>query len=218
MGAENGGAFHAWERMTASVTSDRSKSAPTVDDGRAKHQPVELAVVVPTFNEHDNIRPFLVRLEAALDGISWEAIFVDDDSSDGTAHLVGEIAQQNPRIRVIRRIGRRGLSSACVEGVLSSSAPNFAVIDADMQHDETLLPLMLERLREYDLDIVIGSRYAEGGSIEGWDERRRLISYVTSRAARLVTKAELRDPMSGFFVMRRQPFDETVRNLSQQGF
>jgi dolichol-phosphate mannosyltransferase len=181
-------------------------------------QPVELAVVIPTFNERDNISPLLHRLATALDGMRWEAIFVDDDSPDGTADFVRAIAQQNPQVRIIRRIGRRGLASACVEGALSSSAPYFAVIDADMQHDETILPQMLERLKEEDLDLVVGSRYVEGGSVGTLDKRRRIISRLASRAARLVIKVELRDPMSGFFLMRRRAFDEAVRNLSQQGF
>ena len=181
-------------------------------------QAIELAIVIPTFNERENIRPLLARLEAALNGIRWEAIFVDDDSPDGTADLVRQLAQQNARVRVLHRIGRRGLTSACVEGVLSSSASCFAVIDADMQHDETLLPRMLERLVENDLDIVVGSRYAEGGSAAGWSIKRRFVSRVAGRAARLVMKASLQDPMSGFFIMRRKAFDEAVRQLSQQGF
>ena len=181
-------------------------------------QSVELAIVVPTFHERDNVRPLLHRLQAALKGINWEAIFVDDDSSDGTADLVREIAQQNPRVRIIRRIGRRGLTSACVEGILSSSAPFFAVIDADMQHDESILPRMFEHLKDDDLDVVVGSRYVEGGSVEEWDKKRQLVSRVASHAARLLTNAELQDPMSGFFVMRRKAFDEGVHNLSQHGF
>src|SRR6476620_9059513 len=120
---------------------------------------LELAVVVPTFNELDNISPLLDRLEVALAGLSWEVIFVDDDSPDGTADFLREIAQRRPHVRVIRRIGRRGLTSACVEGVLSSSAPYFAVIDADMQHDEAILPQMLKVLKERGLDVVVGSRY-----------------------------------------------------------
>jgi dolichol-phosphate mannosyltransferase len=179
---------------------------------------VELAVVIPTLNERDNVVPLLNRIAAALNGISWEAIFVDDDSPDRTAELVREIAQQNPQVRVIHRIGRRGLASACVEGVLSSSAPFFAVIDADMQHDEVILPRMLDELKKDGLDIVVGSRYAEGGSVGGWDKRRRVISRVASWAAGLVIKADLTDPMSGFFLMRRHAFDEAARNLSQQGF
>ena len=180
---------------------------------------VELTVVVPTFNERDNINPLLDRLAVALGSLSWEAIFVDDDSPDGTADLLREFAQQSPHVRVIHRIGRRGLASACVEGVLSSSAPYFAVIDADMQHDEAILPQMLETLKKHGLDIVVGSRYVEGGSVaEGWDKRRHLISSFAGRTARLVIKADLKDPMSGFFLMRRQTFEEVVRNLSQQGF
>jgi dolichol-phosphate mannosyltransferase len=179
---------------------------------------VELAVVVPTFNERDNVNPLLDHLEVALRGLRWEVIFVDDDSLDGTAHVLREIAQQRSEVRVIHRIGRRGLTSACVEGVLSSSAPYFAVIDADMQHDEAILPQMLEALKEHGLDIVIGSRYVEGGSVEEWDKRRRLISHIAGRTARLVIKADLKDPMSGFFLMRRQTFEEVVCNLSQQGF
>jgi dolichol-phosphate mannosyltransferase len=191
-------------------------NAEALDSDR--RQPVELTVVVPTFNEYDNIGPLLVRLEAALDEISWEAIFVDDDSPDRTAERVRELARRNPRIRVVHRIGRRGLSSACVEGVLSSSAPYFAVIDADMQHDETILPAMLEQLRRNSLDVVVASRYAEGGGVGDWDNKRRFISRVASNAAQLVVKANLRDPMSGFFVMRREAFDEAVRDLSQHGF
>lgn len=191
-------------------------SAPRVSDN--DHQSIELAVVIPTFNERDNVTQLLDGLEIALKGIAWEAIFVDDDSPDGTADLLRQIAQKKQQVRVIHRIGRRGLASACVEGVLSSSAPYFAVIDGDMQHDETLLPRMLEELKEQRLDIVVASRYVEGGSIPSWEKTRRTISRVSSLAARLVIGADLKDPMSGYFVMRRRAFDETVRNLSQHGF
>jgi dolichol-phosphate mannosyltransferase len=195
------------------------KSADTAAaDTRERWLPLELTVVVPTFNERDNVRPLVARLENALEGIAWEAVFVDDDSPDETAELVRKIARRHPRVRVIHRIGRRGLASACVEGVLSSSAPYVAVMDADMQHDETILPRMLKRLKEEGLDIVVGSRYVEGGSILGWDSWRQVISRAACRAARLVIKADLQDPMSGYFLMQRWAFDEVVRNLSQQGF
>src|SRR6476646_10504936 len=115
-----------------SEVCEQSESVPLVSR-------IELAVVVPTFNERDNVKPLLDHLEVALRELRWEVIFVDDDSPDGTADLLREIAQRRPEVRVIHRIGRRGLSSACVEGVLSSSAPYFAVIDADMQHDEAIL-------------------------------------------------------------------------------
>lgn len=197
----------------------RLEAAPVSSvDAAAQRRPLELAIIVPTFNERDNIDPLLRRLEIALKDVRWEVIFVDDDSPDGTAELVHHVAQNDSRIRIVRRVGRRGLTSACVEGVLASSTPYFAVIDADMQHDESLLPQMLERLKQADLDVVVGSRYVEGGGVGTWNETRQRISRMANRAARLVLKADLRDPMSGFFLMRRQTFDETVHNLSQVGF
>ena len=194
--------------QTDSAQKDRGDERPSV----------ELVVVIPTFNERDNVNPLLGRLETTLQGIHWEVIFVDDDSPDGTAEHVRQIALRNPHVRVIQRIGRRGLTSACVEGVLSSSAPYFAVMDGDMQHDESILPSMLRSLKEQGLDIVIGSRYVEGGSTAGWEKKRQRFSWLASQAAQLVIGADLKDPMSGFFVMRRQAFDGAVRNLSQQGF
>ena len=148
-------------------TMERTRAQLSDTANNKNRQHVELAVVVPTFCERNNIAPLLDRLEVALDGIGWEAIFVDDNSPDGTADFVQEIAQRNSRVRVIRRIGRRGLASACVEGVLSSSAAFFAVIDADMQHDEMLLPVMLRLVNDDALDIVVGSRYLAGRKRRG---------------------------------------------------
>src|SRR5215204_1515986 len=108
---------------------------------------VELSIIVPTFNERDNVRALVSRLESCLASICWEVIFVDDDSPDGTADLVRQIGRRDHRVRCLQRLGRHGLSSACIEGMLSSSAPYLAVIDGDLQHDETLLPQMLETLR-----------------------------------------------------------------------
>src|SRR5262249_22878061 len=139
---------------------------------------VELTVVVPSFNEIDNVEPLIERLHTALDGIEWEVIFVDDDSPDGTAARVREFAQTDRRIRCLQRIGRRGLSTAVIEGMLASSAPYLAVIDADLQHDERLLPSMLATLKSDGLDIVVGSRYVAGGAIGEWDKRRAIISGV----------------------------------------
>lgn len=190
----------------------------TIDEFDLAEGAIELAVIVPTFNERDNIVPLLDRLEACLSGIDWEVIFVDDDSADGTAGVVRRIAQQRSHVRVIHRIDRRGLASACVEGVLSSSAPYFAVLDADMQHDETILPAMLETLKADDLDVVVGSRYVDGGGLGEIAERRKFISRAATKAAGLVVKGDLKDPMSGFFLMRREAFNGAARNLSQQGF
>jgi dolichol-phosphate mannosyltransferase len=179
---------------------------------------VELSVVVPTFNERDNIALLVERLDQVLAGIAWEVVFVDDDSPDDTAAAVRSLAQRDRRVRVVQRLGRRGLSSACVEGVLSSAAPYFAVMDADLQHDDTMLPAMFAKLKAEDLDVVVGSRYLVDGEIEGLSGRREQISRLGTRVARLILHADLSDPMSGFFVMRRAAFDEAVRGLSLQGF
>ncbi|MDD3651105.1 glycosyltransferase, partial [Immundisolibacter sp.] len=125
----------------------------------------ELTVVVPTFNEVGNLAAVRAQLEQALAGIDWEVIFVDDDSPDGTAEQARAMAQADRRVRCVQRIGRRGLASACIEGMLASSAPYLAVMDGDLQHDPALLPAMLERLRGGGLDIVIGSRHLAGGGV-----------------------------------------------------
>ena len=180
---------------------------------------IELTVVIPTFNESKNVPLVVERLDTVLKGTRWEVIFVDDDSPDGTAAVARAIALTDPRVRVIRRIGRRGLSTACVEGVLSSAAPYFAVMDGDLQHDDTVLPEMLRRIKAEHLDIVVGSRYIDGERTEGLSsDFRKRVSRAGGQVARLVLKAELSDPMSGFFLMTRPAFDETVCGLSQQGF
>ena len=180
--------------------------------------PPELAVVIPTLNERDNVAALVDRLGAALTGLRWEAIFVDDDSPDGTADLVRKFAQRQPNIRCVQRLGRRGLSSACIEGILASAAPYVAVMDADLQHDEALLPRMLATIKERGLDIVVGTRYTADGSVGDWQHSRVVISNLASRLARLVVKAELTDPLSGFFLIDRRAFAETMRDLSGQGF
>jgi dolichol-phosphate mannosyltransferase len=178
----------------------------------------ELSIIVPTFNEHDNIQELMRRVRACLPEAAWEVIFVDDDSPDGTADLVRTLASEDSRIRCIQRIGRRGLSSACVEGMLSSSAPYLAVIDADLQHDERLLPRMLEALQAEDTDIVVGSRYAAGGGVGDWQASRARLSRIATRISRALVPAQLTDPMSGFFMMRRAVFTDAQRRLSTLGF
>ncbi|MCI5167229.1 MAG: glycosyltransferase family 2 protein [Candidatus Electrothrix sp. GM3_4] len=177
-----------------------------------------LSVVVPCYNEIDNVEELTHRLAETLQGISWEVIFVDDDSPDKTSQKVADLAFQNPRVRLIHRIGRRGLSSACVEGMLSSSAPYLAVMDGDLQHDETLLPDMLTVLRSQQLDIVVGSRYTDGGDIGEWDAKRAAYSRFATRISRYFTQTELTDPMSGFFMIRREAMMQRVRKLSSVGF
>jgi len=177
-----------------------------------------LSVVAPTRNERDNVVPLYNALEAALAEIDWEVIFVDDDSNDGTPDAVQWLARHDRRVRLIRRIGRRGLSSACVEGIQASTSPFVAVIDADLQHDEKLLPRMLETLTREPLDIVIGSRYVEHGGIGNWSGARARLSALATRVGRRVVRAPVADPMSGFFMLRREAFATSVRNLSSLGF
>jgi len=180
---------------------------------------LELAIVVPTFNERANVAALIAKLDAALAGRRWEAIFVDDDSPDGTADAARDLARIDTRVRVIQRIGRRGLSSACIEGMCATAAPVVAVIDGDLQHDEALLPAMLDALRaDPALDVVIGSRFVEGGGTGDWDRDRVAKSALATRLSRRVLKAELTDPMSGFFAIRADVLRGLVPVLSGIGF
>jgi dolichol-phosphate mannosyltransferase len=178
----------------------------------------ELSVIIPTLNERENVRHLLARLESALAGIHWEAIFVDDDSPDGTADLVRGLGRADARVRCIRRIGRRGLAGAGIEGMLAASASCVAVMDADLQHDETLLPRMLARLRG-GADLVVATRFAPGGSAEtGLSAARAWGSRLAGRVARRLVGTPISDPMSGFFMMRQEAFEALAPRLSTQGF
>lgn len=179
--------------------------------------PLRLSIVVPTFNESQNIREFLHRLEATLGPAGWEVIFVDDDSPDGTASLVRGIAHTDLRVRCLQRIGRRGLSSAYIEGMLSASAPIVAVMDADLQHDETRLPVMLEKLERDEADVVIGTRYGPGGSTGDWEGSRKAISRFGTMTSRMICSRNVTDPMSGFFMLRQKVLESIVHDLSGLG-
>jgi dolichol-phosphate mannosyltransferase len=178
----------------------------------------ELSVIVPTFNESANVPVLVERLRAALNGVNWEMIVVDDDSPDGTADVTREIGAADDRIRCIRRVGRRGLAGACLEGMLASQARFAAVIDADLQHDEKLLVPMLTKMREGVTDIVIGTRYAEGGSCGEFSSGRKWISVTATRVANKVLGRTLSDPLSGFFMLRREVIDPIAGKLSTHGF
>lgn len=178
----------------------------------------ELTIVVPTYNERENISLVIDQLTSALEGIAWEVVFVDDDSPDGTAQVVATMARQSSRVRLVHRIGRRGLSSACIEGMMASQSPLIAVMDADLQHDASILSLMLQRLRREPLDLVIGTRNAQGGSMGQFTASRVLLSRVGQKISRCVCKCRLSDPMSGFFMLRRSFLMEVVHDLRCEGF
>ncbi len=180
--------------------------------------------MVPCYRERPNVRPLVAALDAALAGRAWEAIFVDDDSPDGTIEEVRAVAAADPRVRGLRRIGRRGLSSAVIEGVLASSAPLVAVMDGDLQHDEGCLPPMLDAVADGRCDVAVGSRHVLGGDSAGLSSPwRHRLSDTGIRLAQAFLPvrpgfARLRDPMSGFFACERQLFERVAPRLSGQGF
>jgi len=176
-------------------------------------------VIIPTFDERDNIAPLLARLDETLRDVAWEAIFVDDNSPDGTAEVIKGLAAIDTRVSCIRRIGRRGLAGAVVEGAMASAAPFVGVMDADLQHDETLLPQMLNLLRAGGTDVVVGSRYLGAGSVEaGLTRRRRWGSRLANWLGHKALAVELTDPVSGFFMVRRELVDAVAAKLSRSGF
>jgi dolichol-phosphate mannosyltransferase len=177
----------------------------------------EFAVIVPTYKEINNVAEVIERLRRCLVGVSWEVIFVDDDSPDGTSDAVRELARNDWRVRCLQRIDRRGLASACIEGMLASSSPYLAIMDGDMQHDELLLPQMLQALRSSDLDIVVGSRHVAGGTVGDFDPSRAGMSRFATRLSHTVVPANLTDPMSGFFMLRREVFTAANRRRGSVG-
>jgi dolichol-phosphate mannosyltransferase len=186
--------------------------------GSARRPAPELTVVVPTFKERANVPLLVDKLAATLAGVDWEVVFVDDNSPDGTAAAAREIGARDARVRCIRRIGRRGLAGACIEGMLASQARYVAVMDADLQHDETLLTAMLARLRG-GVDLAVASRFADGASAAGLSSAsREQASRLSNAMARRLLGVTLSDPMSGFFMIARERFEELAPRLSSQGF
>ncbi len=197
--------------------------------GNAKHGSVEarrgsrslreLSVILPTYNEAANLPALAAALNAALAGIDWEAIVVDDDSPDGTADAVAALGIANPRWRCLSRVGRRGLASACIEGMAMADGDYLAVMDADLQHDERLLPAMLAKAKAESLDLVVGSRYMAGGSADAFPPARRMLSRLGVRLCHaLFPRARVSDPLSGFFLLRRARFAEIAPRLSGRGY
>lgn len=178
----------------------------------------DLAIIVPTKNEAGNVEPLVHLLETALAGVAWEVIFVDDDSRDGTAAKVRALAVERDNVRCLRRIGRFGLASAAIEGMLSTGAVHIAVMDADLQHDESLLPVMLKRLQKEDLDIVVASRFLKGSSMQDFSRLRERLSRVGNWLSRRLTRCDLSDPLSGFFMLKRELIEQAAPRLNGQGF
>ncbi len=178
-----------------------------------------VSVIVPTYRERENIPLVVERLDALLSPFDWEVIFVDDDSDDGSADVLVALARSHPRVRFLRRVGRRGLASACLEGMSSSAAGLFAVMDADLQHDERILPAMIRAFAEDpSLDLAIGTRYSGEGGVGQWSKRRQLVSRFATAIEKTFLRTPLSDPMSGFFVMRRDLYEATIHAMTGRGF
>jgi dolichol-phosphate mannosyltransferase len=202
---------------------DGSMTAPEVTTKNMrylndKNRGPELSIIAPTFNEIKNIESLAQQIDEALGDVRWELIIVDDASPDGTAKFARTLGQRDPRIRCIYRLGRRGLAGACIEGFLSSSADVLAVMDADLQHDSRLLAKMLERIRNGSCDIVIASRYGAGGTSDGFSAARQQASNLSTKLARFSTGVQVSDPMSGFFMIRRDAFEPLAPYLAVEGF
>lgn len=178
-----------------------------------------LSVIVPTYCEAGNVAAMIAALDASLAGIRWEVIFVDDDSPDGTMKVIRSLGESDNRVRAMRRVGRRGLAGAVIEGMLASGADIVAVVDADLQHDEKLLPRMLSDIESGAADLVIGTRYSQSGEArEGFSTARRLSSELATQLSNLLLRTNVSDPMSGFFMIRRELVDTIAPNLSPGGF
>lgn len=189
------------------------KTAPTATT------PLQLAIVLPTLNERDNIAPLIERIEAALGKSGWEVLVVDDNSADGTAEEARQLSLTDRRLRVIQRIGRRGLASAAIEGFCATAAPFVAVMDADHQHDPALLAPMLAAVKGGEAEVAVASRFAEGASMEEWNRPdREKLSGIANSLARRLTGVNLTDPMSGYFLLPTATARRLVPNLSGIGF
>jgi len=174
-------------------------------------EPLELAIIIPTFNEWDNIDELIQKLSIALMDINYEVIFVDDDSPDKTYLKLRKVSEKNSNIRFIHRVGRRGLSSACIEGILSTYTPYFLIMDADMQHDESIVIEMFNFVKNHNYDIAIGSRYKETGRVLNWEKNRVIMSELATKLSSFILEQKIKDPLSGFFMCKREVFDISFR-------
>jgi len=181
--------------------------------------PTQLSIVIPTYNERENVGELVRRIEAVLNGIAWEIVFVDDNSPDGTAEQVRGLARADRRVRLISRHNRRGLASAVVEGALAASAEIVAVMDGDLQHDEAVLPEMFRTVAQDQADIVSASRFLSENGADGLSSEQRVqISNTGIRLANKLFGLEMTDPLTGFFVVRRDVIKRALPELSELGF
>lgn len=181
-------------------------------------EPIIVSIILPTRNEAGNIAEVIARTHNVLSDIEHEILVVDDNSPDQTADIARQIASSDRRVRVLERIGRRGLASACIEGALSASGEIIAVMDADLQHDEAVLPQLIEAVRSEKAELAVGSRHVDGGGLGEWSDDRKSLSNFANGLARRLSKTPLSDPMSGFFAVRADTFRKLAPNMTGRGF
>ncbi|ALJ16253.1 glycosyltransferase [Sphingopyxis macrogoltabida] len=184
----------------------------------AETLPLAVAVIVPTLNEAANVERLIERLSVVLAGRGWEVVFVDDNSADGTSDLVRRLGRTSRHVRIVQRIGRRGLSSAVVEGILATAAPVIVVMDGDLQHDEDALPRLIDAVETGGAEVAVGTRYVDGGGTGDWAAGRVRMSRIATRAGQIALGTDVSDPMSGFFAIRRDAFERALPRLSAIGF
>ncbi len=178
---------------------------------------VRLSVIIPTYNERENI-PFLIkRIEKVLPRNIFEIIIVDDNSPDKTYEVVQDIASKKTWVRGIRRFNSFGLSSAIISGFSAAKGDYFLVMDADMQHDEKILPDFIKAFEDGS-DIIVASRKSHGGKIEQWAAWRKLLSWIASKMATILLPIQVSDPLSGYFGIRRNVFNDLALRIKPRGF
>jgi dolichol-phosphate mannosyltransferase len=176
-----------------------------------------ISLVIPTRNERDNIAPLLDAVRAELSGRNFEVWIVDDDSPDRTWEVASTYANSHPEIFVLRRIGERGLSSAVVAGFMKATGDVLAVMDADLSHDPSLLPRLIDAV-DSGAAMAVGSRRVPGGGADNWKWHRRKTSDLATALAKWWLAAPLSDPMSGYFALRRSVFESVSGDMQNEGY
>ena len=180
-----------------------------------------LSIVIPTYNERENISKIIKKCRKSLRNLKYEIIFVDDNSPDGTSEEVQVFMKNSRYVKLIRRIGRRGLSGAIIEGIFASNSNLVGVMDCDLQHDESKLLEMLDLFKKNNsLDIVIGSRFTEEGEIShgAFSKVREVASKTLTIVIKRLLNIKSTDPLSGFFMVKKDSFLAHSKKLQTQGF
>ena len=193
--------------------------APGVGAGRRFSTHMKLSVISPTLNEARNVPVLVEQLQRTLQNVDYEILIVDDNSPDLTWLVAEQISLKDPRVRTLRRMKNPGLGMAVIDGFSAAEGDMLACIDADLQHDPSILPRMIEELqRDKGVDIVVGSRHVKGGGFGEWSRWRRFESWCANKAAQLLLGFELKDPMSGYFLVWRKDFNRVQELLKGSGF